>query len=41
MTFSDYVVFVNKSGDHSLTSIDAAPPVFVLGFCMLEKEPHE
>ena len=28
--FSDYVVYVDESGDHSLTSIDADYPVFVL-----------
>lgn len=28
--FSDYVVYVDESGDHSLASIDAGYPVFVL-----------
>jgi hypothetical protein len=27
MTFGDYVVFVDKSGDHSLTSINPATAV--------------
>ena len=28
--FSDYVVYVDESGDHSLASIDSDYPVFVL-----------
>ena len=40
MTFGDYVVFVDESGDHSLTSINAEYPVFVLGFCVFEKERY-
>ncbi|MBS0620396.1 MAG: DUF3800 domain-containing protein [Verrucomicrobia bacterium] len=34
---SDYVVYVDESGDHSLTSIDEGYPVFVLSFCVFEK----
>ncbi|AGU48481.1 hypothetical protein VAPA_1c13670 [Variovorax paradoxus B4] len=34
---SDYIVFVDESGDHSLTSIDPAYPVFVLSFCIFER----
>jgi hypothetical protein len=37
MEFSDYVVFVDESGDHSLTSIDPQYPVFVLSFCVFHK----
>ena len=40
MTFGDYVVFVDESGDHSLTSINAEYPVFVLAFCVFEKERY-
>ncbi len=36
-THSDYIVYVDESGDHSLTSIDAGYPVFVLSFCVFEK----
>ena len=36
--FSDYVVYVDESGDHSLTSIDDQYPVFVLSFCIFQKE---
>jgi len=38
--FSDYVVYVDESGDHSLTSIDEAYPVFVLAFCVFEVEAY-
>jgi Protein of unknown function (DUF3800) len=37
MQFSDYVVYADESGDHSLTSIDRQFPVFVLAFCLLHK----
>lgn len=32
--FSDYVVYVDESGDHSLTNINPQFPVFVLSFCI-------
>ncbi|MBY0528925.1 MAG: DUF3800 domain-containing protein [Rhabdochlamydiaceae bacterium] len=35
--YSDYIVYVDESGDHSLTSIDEQYPVFVLSFCVFEK----
>lgn len=35
---SDYIVFVDESGDHSLTSIDPAYPVFVLSFCVFTRD---
>jgi hypothetical protein len=35
--FSDFVVYVDESGDHSLTSIDQGYPVFVLAFCIFYK----
>ncbi len=34
---SDYIVYVDESGDHSLTSIDDGYPVFVLSFCVFQK----
>lgn len=34
---SDYIVYIDESGDHSLTSIDAGYPVFVLSFCVFKK----
>lgn len=35
--FSDYVVYVDESGDHSLASIDREYPVFVLALCVFHK----
>lgn len=32
--FSDYVVYVDESGDHSLTNINPQFPIFVLSFCI-------
>ena len=34
MRFSDYIVYADESGDHSLVSIDTDYPVFVLCFCV-------
>lgn len=38
--FSDFLVFVDESGDHSLDSIDAHYPVFVLCFCIVSKDTY-
>ncbi len=38
--FSDYVVYVDESGDHSLASIDASYPVFVLALCVIHKRHY-
>lgn len=35
--FGDYIIYVDESGDHSLTSIDEQHPVFVLAFCIFKK----
>jgi hypothetical protein len=40
MEFSDYLIFVDESGDHSLTSIDAKYPLFVLCFCIIHKDEY-
>ena len=37
---SDYIVYVDESGDHSLTSIDPDYPVFVLSFCIFRKAEY-
>jgi len=37
---SDYIVYVDESGDHGLTSIDPQYPVFVLAFCIFHKESY-
>lgn len=38
--FSDYVVYVDESGDHSLESIDPDYPVFVLALCVFHKRHY-
>lgn len=38
--FSDYVVYVDESGDHSLASIDRDYPVFVLALCIFHKRHY-
>lgn len=35
--FSDYIVYVDESGDHSLDSINSEYPLFVLSFCIFRK----
>jgi hypothetical protein len=40
MTYSDYIIYVDESGDHSLTSIDPEYPVFVLSFCIFRKDSY-
>ncbi len=37
MTYSDYIVYVDESGDHGPASVDSDYPVFVLNFCMFQK----
>lgn len=34
--FSEYIIYVDESGDHSLTSVDEQHPVFVLSFCIFK-----
>ena len=38
--FSDYIVYVDESGDHGLKNIDPYYPVFVLAFCVFEKQRY-
>ena len=40
MPFSEYIIYVDESGDHSLTSIDASYPIFVLAFCIFRKDDY-
>ncbi len=35
--FSDYIVFVDESGSPTLSQVDAAYPIFVLVFCVINK----
>jgi hypothetical protein len=38
--FGNYLVFVDESGDHNLTSINEQYPVFVLLFCIVQKSEY-
>lgn len=38
--FSDYVVYVDESGDHSLESVDSDYPIFVLALCVFHKRHY-
>lgn len=37
---SRYIVYVDESGDHGLASIDPNYPVFVLAFCIFDKQEY-
>jgi hypothetical protein len=39
-SFDDYIVFVDESGDHGMESIDPSYPMFVLAFCVFEKQAY-
>jgi len=39
-TFSDYIVYVDESGDHGLVGYSAEFPVFVLTFCIFQKQEY-
>lgn len=39
--FSDYIVYVDESGDHGLTNIDSNYPIFVLAFCIFHKRDYQ
>lgn len=38
--FSDYIVYVDESGDHNLVKTDPHYPVFVLAFCIIKKSDY-
>lgn len=40
MDFSDYIVYVDESGDHGTVNINPEYPVFVLAFCVFEKNSY-
>lgn len=40
MEYSDYVIFVDESGDHSLEMTDDKYPIFVLDFCIFRKDHY-
>lgn len=37
---SDFIVYVDESGDHNLSFIDTKSPVFVLNFCIFHKDSY-
>jgi hypothetical protein len=39
-THSDFIVYVDESGDHSLESINSEWPVFVLCFCIFPVDAY-
>jgi hypothetical protein len=40
VSFGDYIVFIDESGDHGLDTIDPEFPVFVLVFVIVEKRTY-
>eukprot|EP01136_Pigoraptor_vietnamica_P038056 Opistho-1_new@106843 len=40
MNYSEYIVFIDESGDHGLTNINPDHPVFALAFCVVEKAKY-
>ena len=38
--FSEYIVYVDDSGDHGLKKTDPNYPMFVLAFCIFRKEDY-
>lgn len=40
MKHSDFIVYVDESGDHSLRTIDPQYPVFVLSLCVFLKDEY-
>jgi len=38
--FSEYIVYVDESGDHSMSTINPSYPMFVLAFCIFRKDQY-
>jgi len=38
--YSDYIIYADESGDHSLTSVDQQYPLFVLAVCIVSKRDY-
>ena len=36
--YSEYIIYVDESGDHSIASINPRYPLFVLSFCIIRKD---
>lgn len=39
-SFSDYIVFVDESGDHGMSTVDPGYPIFVLACCLISKQDY-
>ncbi|MBS0625784.1 MAG: DUF3800 domain-containing protein [Verrucomicrobia bacterium] len=40
LPYSDYIIYVDESGDHSIESINSRYPLFVLSFCIIRKDTY-
>ncbi|MBP6379088.1 MAG: DUF3800 domain-containing protein [Sphingorhabdus sp.] len=40
MSFSEYIIFVDESGDHNLVHPNPAYPIFSLAFCIFKKSDY-
>ncbi|MBK6299222.1 MAG: DUF3800 domain-containing protein [Sphingomonadales bacterium] len=40
MSFSDYIIYVDESGDHNLVQTNPAYPIFSLAFCIFKKSDY-
>lgn len=40
MEYSDYIIYVDESGDHNLVNTDPNYPMFVLAFCIFRKTEY-
>lgn len=38
--FSDYIIFLDESGDHGIKKVDMDYPVFVLNCCIIKKQDY-
>lgn len=38
--FSDYIVYVDESGDHAMENVNKDYPIFVLAFCIFKKSDY-
>jgi Protein of unknown function (DUF3800) len=38
--YSEYIIYVDESGDHQLEAIDSDYPIFVLAFCLVKKSDY-
>ena len=40
MPFSDYIIYVDESGDHDLNQVNSPYPIFSLAFCIFRKADY-